>query len=88
TAGYSPDGLPPKEAIAYYEKALELDLGRAERAFVHKKIAECHFKQGDLYAASVHLNLALSLKPNLRGVHRLLAWLKQSPRTANCKVSR
>ncbi len=73
----------PKEAILYYEKALELDLGRAERAFVHKKIAECHFKQGDLYSASGHLNLALSLKPNLRGVHRLLAWLNRTPQRSN-----
>ncbi|HHT9118984.1 MAG TPA: DnaJ domain-containing protein [Candidatus Hypogeohydataceae bacterium YC41] len=78
----------PKEAILYYEKALELDLGRAERAFVHKKIAECHFKQGDLYSASGHLNIALSLKPNLRGVHRLLAWLNQSPPLGNCRASR
>lgn len=77
----------PREAIAYYEKALELDLGRAEQAFVHKKLAECHFKQGNLYAASAHLNLALSLKPNLRGVHRLLAWLNQSPSLGNCKKS-
>lgn len=77
----------PKEAIFYYEKVLELDLGRAERAFLHKKIAECHFKQGDLYSASGHLNLALSLKPNLRGVHRLLAWLNQSP-AGNCKSSK
>lgn len=79
--------VSPKEAIFYYEKALELDLGRAERAFVHKKIAECHFKQGDLYSASGHLNLALSLKPNLRGVHRLLAWLNQSPPLSNCRTS-
>lgn len=77
----------PKEAIIYYEKALELDLGRAERAFVHKKIAECHFKQGDLFSASGHLNLALSLKPNLRGVHRLLAWLNQTPPLRNCRAS-
>ncbi|MFN3466274.1 MAG: DnaJ domain-containing protein [Candidatus Brocadiales bacterium] len=77
----------PKEAIIYYEKALELDLGRAERAFVHKKIAECHFKQGDLFSASGHLKLALSLKPNLRGVHRLLAWLNQTPSLRNCRAS-
>lgn len=77
----------PKEAIFYYEKALELDLGRAERAFVHKKIAESHFKQGDPFAASGHLKLALSLKPNLRGVHRLLAWLNQTPPLGNCRAS-
>ncbi len=79
--------VSPKEAIFYYEKALELDLGRAERAFVHKKIAECYFKSGDYYAASGHLKLALSLKPNLRGVHRLLAWLNQSAPLGNCKAS-
>lgn len=60
-----------KEAIAYYEKALELKLDRSESAHMYKKMAECYLKLGDYYSAVMHLNLALSLKPNLRGVQRV-----------------
>ncbi len=61
----------PKTAVGYYEKALELKLDKAESAHIYKKIAECHLKLGDYYSAAAHLNLALSLKPNLRGVQRV-----------------
>ncbi len=61
----------PKEAIEYYEKALELKLDKSEAAQVYKKMAESYLKLGDYYSAAAHLNLALSLKPNLRGVQRV-----------------
>ncbi|MHC4521856.1 MAG: hypothetical protein ACYSWY_00065 [Planctomycetota bacterium] len=61
----------PKEAIEYYEKALELKLDKSEAAQVYKKMAESYLKLGNYYSAAAHLNLALSLKPNLRGVQRV-----------------
>ncbi len=61
----------PEEAIEFYEKALELKLDKSEAAQVYKKMAECYLKLGDYYSAAAHLNLALSLKPTLRGVQRV-----------------
>lgn len=63
--------VDPKKAILYYEKVLELKLDKGERAHVHKKMAECYLKLGDYYSAATYLNIALSLKPNLRGVQRI-----------------
>lgn len=61
----------PKKALSYYERVLELKLSRSERAYIHKKMAECYLKLGDYYSAATYLNMALSLKPNLRGVQRV-----------------
>ncbi|MFQ5957106.1 MAG: DnaJ domain-containing protein [Candidatus Brocadiales bacterium] len=63
--------VDPKKAVAYYEKALELKLDKGESAQIYKKIAECYLKLGDYYSAATYLNIALSLKPNLRGVQRI-----------------
>lgn len=67
----------PREALLYYEKVLELDLFKSERAQVHKKMAECYVKLGDYYSASTNLNIALSLRPNLRGTQRIHAKLEE-----------
>lgn len=67
----------PREAILYYEKTLEFELIKAERAQVYKKMAECYLKLGDYYSAAANLNMALSLKPNLRGTQRLCERLAQ-----------
>lgn len=64
-------GVDPQRAIAYYEKVLELKLGKGEQAYIHKKMAECYLKMGDYYSAATYLNIALSLKPNLRGMQRI-----------------
>lgn len=61
----------PKKALSYYERVLELKLGKSEQAYVHKKMAECYLKLGDFYSAATYLDIALSLKPNLRGVQRI-----------------
>lgn len=64
-------GVDPKKAISYYEKALELKLDKSESAQVYKKMAECYMKLGDHYSAAAYLNIALSLKPNIRGAQRI-----------------
>lgn len=61
----------PEKALTYYEKVLEFKLDKGERANVHKKMAECYIKMGDYYSAAAYLNMALSIKPNLRGVQRI-----------------
>ncbi|OHC04971.1 MAG: hypothetical protein A3G17_05875 [Planctomycetes bacterium RIFCSPLOWO2_12_FULL_50_35] len=61
----------PEKALTYYERVLEFELDNGERANVHKKMSECYIKMGDYYSAATYLNIALSLKPNLRGVQRI-----------------
>lgn len=60
-----------QEAIEYYKIVLRMDIDNNERAFIYKKMAECHFKLGDYHNAAAHLNLALSLKPTLKGIYRI-----------------
>lgn len=67
----------PEKALGYYEKVLRLNLYKNENAFIHKKIAECHLKLKEYEKALQHLNIALSLKPNLQGAGKLKTKLKQ-----------
>jgi curved DNA-binding protein CbpA len=61
----------PKKALDYYEKALKLNLYKSEKAFIYKKMAECFLKMKEYDNALKHLNIALSLKPNLQGANKL-----------------
>ena len=61
----------PEKALAYYGKALKLRLDRNDNAFIFKKIAECYLKLEEYETAVKHLNIALSLKPNLQGISKL-----------------
>lgn len=67
----------PEKAIGYYEKVLRLNLYKNENAFIHKKIAECYLVMKEYENALQHLNIALSLKPNLQGAGKLKTKLKQ-----------
>jgi tetratricopeptide (TPR) repeat protein len=67
----------PEKALGYYEKVLKLDLYKNENAFIYKKIAECYLELEKYEKALHHLNMALSLKPNLQGANKLKVKLKQ-----------
>lgn len=67
----------PEKALGYYEKVLRLNLYKNENAFLYKKIAECYLKLHEYENALQHLTIALTLKPNLQGAHKLKIKLKQ-----------
>ncbi len=68
---------PPEKALGYYEKVLRLKLDKSESAFIYKKMAECYFELEDYENAQIHLNTAVSLKPNIQGLNKIKAKLKQ-----------
>jgi curved DNA-binding protein CbpA len=57
----------PEEEIACYERMLEFDIDRSEKAFILKKIAEVHLKKGEEDKAKQVFQKALDLKPGLKG---------------------
>jgi curved DNA-binding protein CbpA len=61
------DARTPEEEIACYERILEFEIDRSEKAFILKKIAEVHLKVGDTNAAKKIFREALDLKPGLKG---------------------
>lgn len=61
----------PADAALYYERALRMKLKTPQRAFLHKKIAECHYDAGDEAAALEQMRQALSLKPDLKGCQKI-----------------
>lgn len=67
----------PQEAINYYKMVLKLTLPRHEMAFIYKKIAECYLNMNDYATASRFLNVALALKPQLKGIQRISKKLNQ-----------
>jgi tetratricopeptide (TPR) repeat protein len=75
----------PNEAINYYKKVLKLTLSRHEMAFIYKKIAECYLNMNDYATASKFLNIALALKPQLKGIQRISKKLNHHFNVANCR---
>lgn len=67
----------PEKALIYYEKVLNLNLYKNENAFIYKKMSECYLQLKEYENALKHLNTALSLKPNLPGINKLRAKLKE-----------
>ena len=61
------DAKTPKEEIACYNRILEFDIDRSEKAFILKKVAEVHLKVGNTEAAKKIFSEALDLKPGLKG---------------------
>jgi len=57
----------PEEEIACYQRILEFDVDRSEKAFILKKIAEVHLKVGEVNEAKRVFQQALELKPGLKG---------------------
>lgn len=69
----------PAEAIPYYERALAMRLKNAQKAFLHKKIAECRYEIGDTQAALARMRQALRLKPDLKGCQKICRRLGIEP---------
>lgn len=61
------DATDPEEEIACYERILEFDVDRSEKAFILKKIAEVHLKMDKEEKAREVFTQALDLKPGLKG---------------------
>ena len=61
------DARTPGEEIACYERILKFDLDKSEKAFILKKIAEVHCREGDDGRAKDIFAEALKLKPGLKG---------------------
>jgi len=56
-----------EEEVACYERILEFDVDKSERAFILKKIAEVHCRLGNIDKAREIFGEALHLKPGLKG---------------------
>lgn len=70
----------PRTAIAYYRKLLsEYAFPKQERAFFHKKIAECYYQSNNLKQARASLSRALRIKPNLSGTQKIRIGLDLNP---------
>jgi curved DNA-binding protein CbpA len=61
----------PAAAAQYYLRALALELTSQRKAFLHKKVAECHLVIGDLEGARRHLEIAFRLRPGLKGAQKI-----------------
>jgi curved DNA-binding protein CbpA len=61
------DARTPSEEIACYERILDFELDKSEKAFILKKIAEVHCRVGDEERAKAIFGQALKLKPGLKG---------------------
>ena len=65
-------GIPPEQALAYYSEALGLlRLDKPGKAFIWKRMAECHHKLGDLESARDSLLEAFRHYPKLKGAQRI-----------------
>ena len=72
----------PEEALEYYRRALKLRLKRSQRAFVHKKMAECLYELGEREEAVLELGRAFELKPDLKGAQKICRRLGIERQTA------
>jgi len=57
----------PQDEIACYERILDFDVDRSEKAFLLKKIAEVHCRIGQMDKSREIFKKALELKPGLKG---------------------
>ena len=55
------------EEIACYKRILQFEVDRSEKAFILKKIAEVHMREGQTDKAKKIFKEALDLKPGLKG---------------------
>jgi len=61
----------PDDAAQYYLRALSLETSRNRRAFLHKKLAECHLALDNTDEARRQLAIAFQLKPDLKGAAKI-----------------
>jgi curved DNA-binding protein CbpA len=73
----------PAAAVQYYLRALALDLSPQRKAFLHKKVAECHMAIGDPDCARRHLEIAFKLRPSLKGADKICRKLSFEPERAD-----
>ncbi len=71
--------LSPAAAAQYYLRALGVELTSGRKAFLHKKIAECHLAAGDADSARRQLAVAFQLRPGLKGAAKLCRKLSFDP---------
>jgi curved DNA-binding protein CbpA len=69
----------PAAAAQYYLRALALELTPQRKAFLHKKVAECHLAIGDADCARRHLQIAFRLRPGLKGAEKICRKLSFQP---------
>jgi curved DNA-binding protein CbpA len=69
----------PEMAAGYLMRALALELTKAKRAHLHKKLAECHLAIGNDAAARDQLIVAFQLKPDLKGATKICKRLAYEP---------
>ena len=70
---------PPEVAASCYLRALAIEQPPARRAFLHKKLAECHLALGDREAALTQLKIAFRLKKDLKGTAKICQKLNYVP---------
>jgi curved DNA-binding protein CbpA len=70
---------PPLQAVAIYQKVLNLGIQKKTEAYIHKKIAEAFHKAGQLDKARDHLETAFRLEPKLKGAQKICEKLGVSP---------
>ncbi len=70
---------PPDQAIRYYERTLKVYRDKNHRAFVHKKIAECRERMGQLEPARESLKTAFRICPDLKGAVKICRKLGFQP---------
>jgi len=71
--------VEPRQALRYYEDALDMDLCRPDKALVYKRMAESHFSLGNLDAARASLEMAFRHHPKLKGTRRICEKLGITP---------
>jgi curved DNA-binding protein CbpA len=73
----------PAAAAQYYLRALGLELTPQRKAFLHKKVAECHLAIGDADSARRHLEIAFRIRPGLKGAEKICRKLSFEPKAQN-----
>jgi curved DNA-binding protein CbpA len=66
----------PEAKLDCYRRLLTFELKKSDRAFVLKKMAESHMAAGDSEKARALLDQALELRPNIKGITKLVAQLE------------
>ena len=73
-------GVAPEVALGYYCEALEgVELSKADKALICKRMADCYYRLGDLESARAALREAFHHHPKLKGSQRICQKLGMTP---------
>lgn len=72
-----PKECEARDAIRYYSSAMKLGLDRRELAVLHRRMAECALRIGEIENAREWLNTAVKLRPDVDASGRLEEQIKQ-----------